>query len=213
MSDLIREVDEELKAERALKLWRRYGKYVVAVVILAVAVTGGVAFWKDQRQKARLAESEKYSEGLSLVFEGQAIEAAAVFAALAKDAGPGYGALARLHGAALKSRSGDTEAAAAYDAIAENSSFSTDFRDLATILSVMHTLDAIDPAEAAKRLDPLAKDGKNWRFSAREMLAVLALKRNDAEGAKTLYKSLADDPNSPPALRARATEMLAAMGG
>ncbi|MFN0042770.1 MAG: tetratricopeptide repeat protein [Alphaproteobacteria bacterium] len=212
MSDLIREVDEELKAERALKLWRRYGKYVVAVAILVVAVTGGAVFWKDQRQKARLAESEKYSEGMSLAFEGKAIEAAAVFAALAKDAGPGYGALARLHEAALKSRSGD-DAVAAYDAIAKNSNLSSDFKDLGTILSVMHSLDTIDPAEAAKRLDPLAKDNKNWRFSAKEMLAVLALKQNDAERAKALYKSLADDPNSPPALRARATEMLAAMGG
>lgn len=213
MFDLIREVDEELKAERVLKLWKRHGKYVVAAMVLAVAVAGGVAFWKDQRQKARLAEGQKYSEALGLVFEGKAIEAAAVFAALAKDAGPGYGALARLHEAALTSRSGNSADAAAYDAIASDSNLSSDFRDLATILSVMHSLDTIDPAQAAKRLDPLAKDGKNWRFSAQEMLAVLALKRNDAERAKTLYKSLADDPNSPPALRARATEMLAAMGG
>ena len=86
-------------------------------------------------------------------------------------------------------------------------------RDLATTLSVLNTLDSVDTDVATKRLEPIAKDGQIWRFTARELLAALAIRRNDKARAVELYKSLADDSDSPPALRARATEMLTGLGG
>ena len=46
MSDIIREVDEELRRERMMKLWERYGIYVVAVAVLVVVAVGGWRVWE-----------------------------------------------------------------------------------------------------------------------------------------------------------------------
>ena len=214
MTDLIREVDEELRAERALRLWKTYGKYVIGAAVLVVAVTAAVVVWKDQQRKSREADGERFAAALALAYEGKVADAGPAFAAIAKDGGAGYRALAGLHEAALKTRAGDTEGAiAVYDALAADSGLPSEMRDLATALSILNALDTVDPEAAAKRIEPLAKDGQVWRFTARELLAALALRRNDAPRAKELYKSLADDADSPPALRARATEMLSGLGG
>lgn len=214
MTDLIREVDEELRAERALRLWKTYGKYVIGAAILVVVVTAAVVAWKDQQRKSREADGGRYAAALALAYEGKVAEAGQAFAGVAKDGGSGYRALAGLHEAALKSRAGDAAGAiAAYDALAADSGLPSEMRDLATALSVLNALDTVDTEAAAKRLEPLAKDGQVWRFTARELLAALALRRNDAPRAKELYKSIADDADSPPALRARATEMLSGLGG
>ena len=38
---LLREIDEELRQEQAQKLWKTYGKYVIAVAVAVVAVVAG----------------------------------------------------------------------------------------------------------------------------------------------------------------------------
>ena len=38
---LAREIDEELRREQMLKLWERYGIYVIAAVVLVIAGIGG----------------------------------------------------------------------------------------------------------------------------------------------------------------------------
>ena len=43
MSDIFREVDEEVRREQLKKLWDRYGNFVIAALILVVV---GVAAWR-----------------------------------------------------------------------------------------------------------------------------------------------------------------------
>ncbi len=45
MSDIFREVEEEVRREQAKKLWDRYGAYVIGVAVLLVAVTAGYRGW------------------------------------------------------------------------------------------------------------------------------------------------------------------------
>src|SRR5262245_64677426 len=43
---LAREVDEELRREQLLKLWEKYGTYVVAAIALIVVGVGGVKYYQ-----------------------------------------------------------------------------------------------------------------------------------------------------------------------
>lgn len=213
VTDIFREVEEELRAERFAKLWAKYGKYVIAAAVLIVLGTAGAVAWRDHQRKERAAESERYAAGMMLIAENQIPQAADAFAALAKDAGGDYGALARLEEAGLRSQAGDAVGAQnAYDALAKDSGAKKSLRDLAVLLAVLHDADKVDPVEGRARLKPLLADDNPWRFSARELTAVLALRTGDTAGAKEAYKAIADDQNAPPALRARATEMLASLG-
>jgi hypothetical protein len=211
VSDIFREIDEELRRDNFLKLWSRYGRYVIAAAILALAVAGGIAAWHAHQLSERQAQSARYASALALSQAGKNGDAATVFATVAKEGG-GYSVLASFENAALLAKAGDHEkAAAAYDRIAEAGGISPNFRDLAVLLSVMQqTLDA-DPKAAVGRLAPLAAAGNPWRPTALELTAAAQLKLGDAKAALAIYKGLADDLAAPRSLRARAAEMTAAL--
>jgi len=211
VSDIFQEVEEELRRENVLKLWQRYGKYVIAVVVLALLIAGGIAAWREHQASERRAQGARFAGALNLVREGKDADAAKLFASLAQDGG-GYGVLAGFEGAELKARSGERKAAIAdYDRLAASTSLDPEFRDLAVLLSVMHGLPDGDPQAAVERLTPLTVAGNPWRASALDLTAAAKLKAGDRAGALEIYKQLADDLSAPQTLRARAAEMAAAL--
>ena len=46
MSDIFREVDEDLRRDRAERVFKKYGGAMIADVVLIVGVTGGYSFWR-----------------------------------------------------------------------------------------------------------------------------------------------------------------------
>ncbi len=209
MSDIFREIDEELRRDNLLALWTRYARYIIAVVVLVLVAAGGIAAWRSHQLSLRQAESARFASGLALARAGRTTDAAMVFATIAKDGG-GYGVLASFEDAALLRKSGGPKkAAAAYDRIAEESSVSPVFRGLATVLSVMQN--NADPKATIARLAPLTAADNPWRPTALELSAAAELQRGDNKAALSTYKTLADDLAAPRDLRARATEMVAAL--
>ncbi|HKX07961.1 MAG TPA: hypothetical protein VJN67_07185, partial [Stellaceae bacterium] len=126
---------------------------------------------------------------------------------------PGRAIIARFEAAALRARAGDPAAAiAAYDAIAKDGSIDLVYRDLATVLWGLHALDTIDPPAVIERLQPLTAQDNPWHATAIEVTAAAHLKTGDRAAAKAEYQKIADDLKAPRGVRARATEMLAALG-
>ena len=211
MSDIFREIDEELRRDNLLKLWSRYGRYIIAIVVFALVVAGGIVAWRDHQLSERRAQSTRYAAALTLARDGKEADAVKVFAAIA-DEGGGYAILASFEEAALLAKSGDREAAAAaYDRIAAASELDSNLRGLAVLLSVMQRMPDADPHTTIDRLAPLTASDNPWRPSAIELTALARLKSGDKTGALDLFKSLADDPATPQSLRARAAEMTVAL--
>jgi hypothetical protein len=211
VSDIFREIDEELRRDNLLKLWSRYGRYIVALAALVLVVAGGIVAWRDHQLSERRAQSMRYSSALSLVREGKDADAAKVFALIAQEGG-GYGKLASFEEAELLAKSGDRKgAAAAYDRIAAAGGVDPVFRDLATLLSIMQGLPDTDPHSVIDRLAPMTAPGNPWRSTALELTAAARLEAGDKSGALEVYKTLADDLAAPQGTRARAAEMAAAL--
>jgi len=211
VSDIFREIDEELRRDNLLKLWSRYGRYVVALAVLVLVVAGGIVAWRDHQLSERRAQSTRYAAALSFVRESKNAEAAKVFATVAQEGG-GYADLASFEEAELLARSGDRKGAvASYDRIAVASELDPAFRDLAVLLSVLHDMPDADPQAMIDRLAPMTRAGNPWRPTALELTAAARLKSGDKSGALALYRSLADDLAAPQGLRARAAEMAAAL--
>ena len=211
MSDIFREIDEELRRDNLLKLWSRYGRYIIAIAVLALVVAGSIVAWRDHQLSERRAQSTRYASALTLARDGKEADAVKVFAAIA-DEGGGYAILASFEEAALLAKSGDREAAAAaYDRIAAASELDSNLRGLAVLLSVMQRMPDADPHTTIDRLAPLTASDNPWRPSAIELTALARLKSGDKTGALDLFKSLADDPATPQSLRARAAEMTVAL--
>jgi len=211
VSDIFREIEDELRRDNLLKLWARYGKYIIAAAIVVLVIAGGIVGWRDHLAAERRGQGLEYSEALALARAGKSEDAAKEFALLAHQGG-GYGVPAEFERAELLSASGDRKAAIAiYDGIAASSGVNANFRDLAVLLSVMHGMPDANPQTAIARLAPLTAQGNPWRPSALDLTATAKLEAGDRAGALAIYQQLTDDLAAPAGLRARAAELAAAL--
>lgn len=209
----IEEVEEELRRERHMALWRKYGRLAMSavfVVIIAVAATVG---WRQYQQNRRGEAGLAFAEALDLAAANKTEEALKAVRALAADAPSGYAQLAKFQEASLLAGQGNEAAASQiYDSIAKDNSVDVAFRDLALILYGYAVVDRADPDALAARLKPLAAPTSPWRYSALELTALLAKRRGDEATVRATFQRLADDPGAPPGIRARAAEFLAVLG-
>lgn len=214
LADIFQEIDEDVRRERLEQLWKRYGSYVVGVALMLVLGTAGVMGWREYRDRQNQAQSQRFIAAMDQATRGEDAAAKETFAKLAADAGAGYAALAKLQEAALLAKGGDAAGAAkVYEDMAADGRIDQVFRDLAVIMQVQDTIATGDPAKLAQMLAPLLGEKNPWRHSATELSALLAQRGGDTAKAKELYTKLADDLSAPQNMRARATEMLAILGG
>lgn len=212
MSDIFREVDEDLRRDRAEKLFKRYGGYMIAAAVALVAGTGGYTAWRNWHQSKLQQDTASLVTAISQTAQGpdKGVEALAAYAGKAD---PKMAALAQFNAAALLIRQNkQADAAGIYDSIAANGSVDTVYRDLATLLAVMQRVETGDPAQLQAKLLPLSADTSPWRHSARELTAALAIRAGDKDRARTLFQQLADDSAAPAGVRARAADLAALYG-
>ena len=213
MADIFAEVEEDVRRENFKKLWDRYGKYVSIGAIVLVAVVGGFTWWKQDNERRAEAASAQFFAAQTLARDGKADEALAGFETVAAQAPPGYRSLASLQAAAVKKSKGDVDGAIAiYDALTANGDADPLFRDYAALLAARLVVDKGDAAGVERRLAPLTGGTNVWRHLAAEMLAAAKLQAGDAAGARTAFQRLADDATASAGVRARAAELLAALG-
>ncbi len=213
MSDIFREIDEELRRENLQQLWSRFGRYVIGLAVLAVVATAAVMGWRQYQQHQREAEGVRYASALELAREGKTAEAGAAFSELAQASSGGLAALSQLESAAAKVQAGDVNGAiAAYDRLAADGAADPVFRDVATLLSSRYGLDKGDARAVISRLEPLTNANSAWHGLALELTALAELKAGDKAKALADFELLAKDSAVPQGVRQRAAEMQAAIG-
>ncbi len=208
MADIFREVSEEVRAERARALWRRYGVFVIGAMAAVVLAVAGFQLWKHMQAEAAAEAGMRLAAAAAFAQDDKHADAAAAFAALAGEGG-GAGLLARFGEAAALAQQGDAEGALArYKAISANEDAAPVYRDLARLFQGMTELDTGRAEAAIATLEGL--DGA-LRHSAAETMAAARAALGDSEAATAGFRALADDPDAPAGIRRRATEMLAAL--
>ena len=60
MSDIFREVDEDIRNERFKRLWDRFGPYVIGVAVLIVVVTAGYRGWQYWQNSQAAATGDRF---------------------------------------------------------------------------------------------------------------------------------------------------------
>jgi hypothetical protein len=46
LSEIFREVDEDVRKDQALRAWSTYGRFVIGTVVAVILVTAGFQFWE-----------------------------------------------------------------------------------------------------------------------------------------------------------------------
>jgi len=206
LSDIFREVEEEVRRERFEKLWKRYGDYVIAAVAAVVLAAGGSQAWRYYEAKQRAEASAAYIAAQELAQSGQSDKAAEAFARLAESAPSGYAQLSRLQEADSMLAAGkQSEAVALYRKIArDNDSL---FGDVARVRAAWATVDTAPKSDVQTLLGPLTDPASAWRPVTQEILAYADYRAGDIKAALTTYKALAANANAPGATAERAKAM------
>jgi hypothetical protein len=211
VSDIFREVDEEVRREQLKKLWDRYGNLAAAaVVLILVAVAGWRAYAWWEAQKAAEAGAA-FEVATNLSDAGKHGEAEAAFAKLASDATASYRHLARMREAAELAHTDAKAAVAAYDKIAADRAVGPVLQELAGLRAGALLIDAGSFDEAQRRLEPLAGTDRTFRHTARELLVLATWRAGDLAAAKRWADLVMADARTPQASRSR-VEVLLALG-
>jgi len=209
VSEIFNEVDEELRREQLKKLWDRYSIFIVAAAILVVAAVGG---WRGyqylEAQKAAEAGSA-FEAAVSLAEQGKSAEAEAAFSKIATEGAKGYRGLARLRAAAEAATRDPQAAGKLYDAIIADTSLSSSEQDLARIRAGGLLIETEPYAAMRQRLEPATGEGRTYRHTARELLALSAWRANDAVAARQWLDMIGNDARTPASMRSRAEALQA----
>jgi hypothetical protein len=217
--DIFDEIQEDLRTERAQRLLKRYGWAILAALVAVIAGVGGWQYYQHRLEQQDAAAASAYVTALNAVqgsLEGPAQKAEIpAFAGLTGASTPAaYRTLARFQEAGLKAANGDLPGAQTiWEQIAADSEVDSVLRDFAVLTITQHSLDHGDPTQLQARLKPLGQAANPWSALAREQLAVLDLRLGKTDDARTALQALSTDFLAPSGLRARASALLASVGG
>ena len=215
MVDIFDEVEEDLRAERAEKLLKKYAWLLIVAVVAVVGAVAGWQLWNRYKNQQDAAAAASYVAVQNALQQPGTAKAGqlATLDQLAVTAPEGYKTLARMRAAGLKADAGDVPGAIAlWNTVAADSTADPLLRDLASLQATARELDHGDPAQLEARLKPLAEPGNPWSTLAQEQLAMLDLRQGKVADARKILQTLAVDIASPSGLRARASALLAGLG-
>ena len=211
MSDIFREVDEDLRRDRASELAKKYGPYFIGFAVAIVLGTLGYNLWRDWDHERRSERSDLFAAAVDLANEGDTEASVEALAGLGEPDGS-YGTLAAFERARLLAEEGRTgEALALWQALAVSDAAGPALQGAARLYFVMHQIDEGNSGELRAMLEPLLAPGNGFRPIAMELNAQLLLRDGDREAARQIYGEIADDLTAPPSLRARAAQVLASL--
>jgi hypothetical protein len=200
LSDIFREVEEDVRREKLEKLWKAYGTYVIVFLVLAAAGIAGFEVWQRYQAAQRDQESAAFVADQHITNPAAAAQA---FARLSASAHGGYKTLARLEQANMLAGAGHgPEAVALYKDIAND--------DHGTVGAVARLRAGWLMADNAPRADlqtllqPLLDPASVWRQMGQEILAYADYRAGKTLVAEGEFAKLAADPATPEALRNRA---------
>ncbi|PWJ85478.1 hypothetical protein C7441_103337 [Pseudaminobacter salicylatoxidans] len=210
MSDdsFIREVNEEIRQERARLIWERFGPIAIVAAVLLVLGTAAFVGYEYWSEKQASRSGDAFLQALTLANSGKQDEAIAALKELEADGHGAYPTLARMRAATVLSDKGDFDGAVkAFDEVAADTSIPAVLRDMARLRAAYILVDHGSYADVAKRAEDLTADANPLRSSAREVLGLSAWKEGKADDALKLFEQISSDDGAPRNARQRASLM------
>jgi hypothetical protein len=206
VSDIFREVEEDVRRERYEKLWKEYRDYIIAAGALIVIGMAGYQLYRVYEQRETEKASIAYAAAVEMLDRGQAAAAAPQLAALAKRAPGGYAAVAKFAEAdALYGGGQKGDAIRIYEQIANGSD--PYLGAAARLHAAWAMADSAPRSDVEALLAPLSERSNAWHELAHEVIAYEDLRNGNAAQALRAYQQIVSDPDTPSSLKKRAEAM------
>ncbi|HSC17325.1 MAG TPA: tetratricopeptide repeat protein [Rhizomicrobium sp.] len=207
MSDIFREVEEEVRRERLEKIWKEYGDYIVAAVALLILAAAAFRLWTYYESRERTRASGSFIAAQQLLENGQARAAAQQFSRLSQTAPSGYAKLSQLSAAdALAASDNKAGALNLYRKLIDSSDEM--LGSIARVRAAWILVEGAPKSQVESTLGGLAAAGSPWQPVAGEILAYADLRAHDKQRALAEFRALAHDPKAPEGVRRRSDAMV-----
>jgi hypothetical protein len=211
--NFVREVDENLRRDRARDFFQKNGTWIAVGLILFLAACGGIIWYQQHRVKV----AEEHVEQLASIFKdvgtGNTAKVPQQLDDLSNSSSKGVRATALFTRAAFALQQNDQKLAiATYRKINEDSGLPDAYRNAALIRQTALEFDHLKPQDVVNRMQPLAKAGDPWFGSAGEMTALALIKQGKQKEAGQLFASIAKDTAVPSSIRNRAIQIAGSLG-
>jgi hypothetical protein len=207
VSDIFQEIDEDLRQDKVARLWKAYGKYLVALAVFIILVIASYRFIEHKNEKNREQTSELYELASETGRSGDKKAAIELLSDEMFDENIGYTIISKLKKAALAKSNNDLEGTEiVLKEIITNEDIPLYLRDLARL-----KLFASDSDNISSQLEVLIEEEGPWKFLALELKGGIQLEGGNLKEARSIFKELTDDANTPNNLRRRASEILKAL--
>lgn len=213
MVDFISEVEEELRKDDYNKFLRKYGPFIIGLLIALVLAVAYVE-WRDySTDRTARSASLSYLEADQLLQEERYDEARLAFLALADVAPDGYAGLSLMRAAIIAGDQGnDAEAIRLYDAASAR--FDLDrHSQLAQLKAAYIVANQGNWVDVEQRVSGLTATDAPYEYLARELLATALLNQGDVEAARAELAYLDTVPGVPQTISRRAQQALVLLNG
>lgn len=202
-NSLFREVEDDLRHEKLLGLWKRYGVAAIVAAVLIVVGVAGHQIYKSMKVSERTEQAAVMDKAEAALRARDAETAAKLLGELEKTGNDGYRTLARLrHASLLLAQDKTAEARELLAQVASDSETLPAYRDLAVVQDALAGLDSDDPKAIEDKLAPLTAAGHPWRHAALEVSALAMAKQGDPARAVKALDGILEDPDTSPERRA-----------
>ena len=209
--EFIREVDEDVKEEKRLKLWKKFLPYIISLSLGIILSTLGFVLWDGYTKKTKQQMGDDFTAAVELA-KDEDIDAAIVALERIVDKGSdGYVTMAKMKKASLLIQQGNLDEGLQIYLDLEKNAVDQSFRDIATILFVINSIGKSDVDILLSKVEPL-ENSLVWKSSALELKGYIYLQNNEKQKALDIFKSIDLMPNKPSSLGLRAKNMIDFLG-
>lgn len=210
--EFLEEVENDIRKEKMLQLWKQYGKQVMGGALGIVLLIGGYNFWSHYEQSKRIQMAEKLIAAQDFIGQGETDKAQTILTSLSVESHGTYKPLALFQKAGLLLQLGQksVEALKIYQELSGNTKIDPMWRNLAALLAVMVSMDQPNAKidELLAQLSTLTSDQNPWRYLANEINGVLLHRKGDNTKAAEIFARLVQDNQTPPGISMRARLMV-----
>ena len=195
MSELFREIEDDIKRERYEKLWQGFGKVMVGVSLIIVVCTIGIVIWQNHKQAKAMDNTTDFIKGIDRLNIEDYKGAIGAFDKLSEEPGSSYYGLALLRKAQAQNALSDHDGAhKTYQVLAEHDVV---FGELAKMMLPPENGDVAKP-----------RMGAPFYYAQSEARGWQLLKLGKKENAVAQFLAIYRDPKAPYSMHGRVTEAL-----
>ena len=206
MSDILRQVDEELRQDRLKILWKKYRIYIVGMLILIIGGVFGYQINKSVNQSYYEKTVEKYIAIAGIKNLNESIKN---LSEIEGDNQLFISSIAKIKAANLLMENGNTEESMnKLKEIMNDDNSDKLVADIATYFYLMSNLNEINKDEINIYITSEREKNSSLKYLFKEAIAIKNLLSGNIDLSKEYFNDLSNDTNAPREIAIRASKFL-----